>query len=170
VDAATLLEQRQPGLLASLTALQAALTAPRTVLDEPTLAFVAWAWQHRTALGRGDAAAAWPAQPTAARWVWAALDAVGRPTGMVENLNSVLADHRAAHRGLPAPVLAVFAVYRNHRAFARGTRAGHSPLELLGLPAPHWLEALGYGRGGDPPTPLYEYPEAPPDTVTRFVA
>ncbi len=44
------------------------------------------------------------------------------------------------------------------------------PLERLGLPAPHWLEALGYGRAGDPPTPLYEYPEAPPDTVTRFVA
>ncbi len=170
VDAAKLLAQRQPGLLASLTALQAALTAPRAVLDEPTIAFVAWAWQHRTALGLGDAAEAWPAHPTAARWVWAALDAVGRPTGMVENLNSVLADHRAAHRGLPAPVLAVFAVYRNHRVFARGARAGHSPLELLGLPSPHWLAALGYGRGGDPPTPLYEYPEATPDTVTRLVA
>ena len=69
---------------------------------------------------------------------------------MVENLNSVLADHRAAHRGLPAPILAVFAVYRNHHVFARGKRAGHSPLALLGLPAPHWLAALGYGRAGDP--------------------
>jgi len=170
VDAAKLLEQRQAGLLASLTALQAALAAPRTVLDEPTVTCLAWAWQHRTALGLGDAAEAWPAHPTAARWVWAALDAVGRTTGMAENLNSLLADHRAAHRGLPAPVLAVFAVYRNHRVFARGKRAGHSPLELLGLPSPHWLAALGYGRGEEPPTPLYEYPEAPPDTVTRFVA
>jgi hypothetical protein len=170
VDAAKLLEQRQAGLLASLTALQAALTAPRAVLDEPALAVVAWAWQHRTALGLGDAAEAWPAQPTAARWVWAALDAAGRTTGMVENLNSVLADHRAAHRGLPAPVLAVFAVYRNHHVFARGKRAGHSPLALLGLPSPHWLEALGYGRTAVAPAPLYEYPAPAPNTVTRLVA
>ena len=170
VDAAQLLEQRQAGLLASLTALHAALTAPRSVLDEPTLAFVAWAWHHQRALDLSDAAEACPAHPVAARWVWAALDAVGRTTGMVENLNSLLADHRAAHRGLPAPVLAVFAVYRNHHVFARGKRAGHSPLELLGLPAPHWLEALGYGRGEAAPTPLYEYPDAAPDTVNRFVA
>ena len=169
-DAATLLERRQAGLLASSTALQAALTAPRTVLDEPTLAFLAWAWQHRHALGLSDATEAWPAHPAAARWVWAALDAVGRTTGMVENLNSVLADHRAAHRGLPAPILAVFAVYRNHRVFARGTRAGHRPLELLGLPSPHWLEALGYGRDAAAPAPLYEYPDPAPNTVTRLVA
>ena len=170
VDAATLLERRQAGLLASLTAMQAALAAPRAVLGEPTLAFVAWAWQHRSALGLRDAAEAWPAQPAAARWVWAALDAVGRTTGMVENLNSLLADHRAAQRGLPAPVLALFAVYHNHRVFARGQRAGQSPLELLGLPSPHWLAALGYDRGEDAPMPLYEYPDPAPDTVTKLVA
>ena len=69
---------------------------------------------------------------------------------MAENLNSVLAPHRAAHKGLPAPVLAVFAVYRNRRVFPRGKRAGHSPLDLLGLPSPHWLDALGYGRVAAP--------------------
>jgi hypothetical protein len=65
---------------------------------------------------------------------------------MVEDLTSILAPHRAAHRGLPANVLAVLAVYRNHPVFARGKRAGHSPRELLGLPSPDWLDALGYGR------------------------
>ena len=143
-DAAALLERRGAALVASLAGLQAALAVPRAVLDEPTVAFLAWAWQHRAALGLADAAAAWPAQPAAARWVWAALDAAGRTTGMAENLNSVLAPHRAAHKGLPTPVLAVFTVYRNHRVFSRGKRAGHSPLDLLGLPSPHWLDALGY--------------------------
>jgi hypothetical protein len=50
------------------------------------------------------------------------------------------------HRGLPQPILAVWRVYRNHRTFPRGKRAGHSPLDLAGLPTPHWLDALGYGR------------------------
>jgi hypothetical protein len=168
VDAARLLEHRRAGLVASLTSLQAALAGPRAVLAEPTIAFLAWAWQHRDALGLADAAAAWPAHPAAARWVWAALEAAGRTTGMAENLNSVLAPHRAAHRGLPASVLAVFAVYRNHRVFPRGKRAGHSPLDLLGLPSPHWLDALGYGR---PPAPApVAFPARPPHTVNRKTA
>ena len=111
---------------------------------------------------------AWPAHPVAARWVWAALDAAGRTTGMAENLNSILAPHRAAHKGLPAPVLAVFAVYRNHRVFPRGKRAGHSPLELLGLPSPHGLAALGYSRAVT--TAPRALPDAPGQTVNTLAA
>jgi hypothetical protein len=168
VDAAALLDHRRGGLVASLTALERALAGPRAVLDESAVTFLAWAWQHRASLGLVDAAEAWPAHPAAARWVWAALDAAGRTTGMVENLNSVLAAHRAAHRGLPAPVLAVAAVYRNHRVYPRGKRAGRSPLALLGLPAPHWLDALGYGRT-PAPAPL-AFPAQPARTVNRKVA
>lgn len=166
VAAAKLLDQRRAGLVASLSTLQAALAGPRAVLDEATVTFLAWTWQHREGLGLADAAEAWPAHPAAARWVWAALDAAGRTTGMAENLNSVLAPHRAAHRGLPAPVLAVFAVYRNHRVFPRGKRAGHSPLDLLGLPSPHWLDALGYGRL---PAPV-AFPARASHTVNRKTA
>ncbi len=167
-DAAGLLDHRRTGLVASLAALERALAGPRAILAETVITFLAWAWQHRAALGLADAADAWPAHPTAARWVWAALDAAGRTTGMVENLNSVLAPHRAAHKGLPAPVLAVTAVYRNHRVFPRGKRAGHSPLDLLGLPSPHWLDALGYGR---PPAPdPVALPARPTRTVNRKVA
>jgi hypothetical protein len=166
VDAARVLEQRRAGLLASRTAVQAALAGPRAVLDESTVAFLAWAWPHRVALGLGDASEAWPGHPAAARWVWAALDAAGRTTGMAEHLNSLLAPQRAAHKGLPAPILAVFAVYHNHRVFPRGKRAGHSPLDLLGLPAPHWLDALGYGRT---PTPA-AFPARPARTVNRKAA
>ncbi|HEX5504445.1 MAG TPA: hypothetical protein VFW96_17610 [Thermomicrobiales bacterium] len=168
LDAAALLEHRSAALVASQRGLHAALAGPRAVLDEPTVAFLAWSWQHRAALGLPDAALAWPTQPTAARWVWAALDAAGRTTGMAENLNSVLAPHRAAHKGLPAPVLAVFAVYRNRRVFPRGKRAGRSPLDLLGLPAPHWLDALGYGRVAAPAP--REFPARSSHTVNTLAA
>jgi len=147
-EAATLLEQRVAGLTAYLADLDRALAGPRAVLSPEAVACVAWAWRHQQALGLhpDDAAEAWPANPAAARWVWAALDGAVRASGMVENLISALDAHRAAHRGLPQPILAVWRVYRNHRTFPRGKRAGHSPLDLAGLPTPHWLDALGYGR------------------------
>jgi hypothetical protein len=113
-----------------------------------------------------DPAAAWPAAPAAVGWVWAALDGAVRGSGMVENLNSVLAFPRATRRGLPATTLALTAVYRNHHRFARGKRAGYTPLELVGLPSPHWLEALGYGP---PPTPRNFRP-VHSATVTTFAA
>ena len=145
-DAATMLEQRAAGLVAYLVDLEARLRGPRAALGEEVDVFLAWAWQHRRELDLTDAATAWPSAPELARQVWTALGQAVRATGMVENLNSILAPHRAAHRGLPANVLAVFAVYRNHHVFQRGERVGHSPLALLGLPSPDWLAVLGYGR------------------------
>jgi hypothetical protein len=168
MDAATLLERRADGLIAAVTALDAALAEPRAMVGEAGVTFLAWAWQHRDALGLRDAAEAWPLAPAVARWVWTALARTGRTSSMAENLNSVLAFHRAAHRGLPAPVLAVLTVYRNHRVFPRGARAGHSPLELLGLPSPPWLDALGYGRAPAPaPRPV---PARPAQTVNALAA
>jgi hypothetical protein len=145
-DAARLLDRRADGLVAALTALEAALAGPRAVVGEAGVAFLTWAWQHRVALCLREAADAWPQEATVAGWVWAALAQTGRTSSTAENLNSVLAFHRATHRGLPAPVVAVLTVYRNHRVFPRGTRAGHSPLDLLDQPSPHWLDALGYGH------------------------
>jgi hypothetical protein len=167
-DAATLLERRADGLVAALTALDATLAGPRAMVGEAGVAFLAWAWQHRAALSLRDAADAWPQDPTVARWVWAALTQTGRTSSMAENLNSVLACHRAAHRGLPAPVLAVLTVYRNHRVFPRGARAGHSPLDLLGQPSPHWLDALGYGRCPAPASRAF--PGQSTQTVNTLVA
>ena len=167
-EAASLLEHRAPGLVAYFAPLEAQLGEPRAVLGEDGVDFLAWAWHYRHALALTDAAEAWPMDPDRARQVWAALDHAVRATGMVENLNSILAPHRAAHRGLPANVLAVFAVYRNHHVFARGKRADHSPLELLGLPAPDWLDALGYGR--PQAATVHELPGASTNTVNTLVA
>jgi hypothetical protein len=168
VDAATLLARRADGLVAAVSALEAALAGPRAVVGAAGVAFLSWAWQHRTALGLREAAEAWPQEATVARWVWAALAQTGRTSSMAENLNSVLAFHRATHRGLPAPVLAVLAVYRNHRVFPRGARADHSPLDLLDQPSPHWLDALGYGGGPANASPAF--PEHPAQTVNTLAA
>jgi len=166
-EAARLLEERAPGLVAYLVDLEAQLRAPQAVLGDEIVTLLAWAWQHRAVLGVVDAADAWPPAPDLARQVWQALDHAVRATGLVENLNSILAFHRAAHRGLPANVLTVFAVYRNHHVFARGKRADHSPLELLGLPSPDWLTVLGYGR---PDPPSSEFPSISSETVNTLAA
>lgn len=168
VEAATILEQRGAGLVAYLEQLEAALCGPRAVLGEEDLSLLGWAWQHREDLGLREASEVWPQAPEVARQVWAALEGAVRATGMAENLNSVLAPHRAAHRGLPDNLLAVFEVYRNHRVFPRGKRAGHSPLELLGLPSPHWLDALGYGRQSA--KLVRELPARPTETVNTLAA
>lgn len=168
VEAAAILEQRGSGLTAYLVELEAQLRGPRKAQGEEVISLLAWAWQHREGLKLSDAAEAWPQAPEAARQVWAALEGAVRATGMAENLNSILAPHRASHRGLPDNVLAVFRVYRNHRVFPRGKRAGHSPKELLGLPSAHWLDVLGYGRANVAADP--ELPAAPAQTVNTLAA
>ena len=64
----------------------------------------------------------------------------------MENWHSILRPHLAAHRTLSPGMLALLAVWHNHRVFARGARAAQSPLRLSGLTdAPtDWLVALGY--------------------------
>ncbi len=146
--AGKLLGERAGDLVSYLDRLQAMLETEcaSLFLSEEEISFLAWAWRHRGPLELDEAADAWPSSPEAARRVWKALSSAVRSSGMVENPGSVLAAHRASHRGLPACVLEVFRVYRNHHVFKRGKRAGESPLKLAGLPSPHWLDALGYGR------------------------
>ena len=53
--------------------------------------------------------------------------------------------HLAVHRVLSAGLLALLAVWHNHRVFERGVHRGFSPLQLSGMVEPSdWLEALGY--------------------------
>jgi hypothetical protein len=167
-EAARPLERYAAGLAAYLDDLAGALAGPRAALGEATVTFLAWAWCHRRTLGLTDAAEAWPTAPDAARATWAALDGARRGSGLVENLNSILAFQRATRRGLPGTALALAAVYRNHHRFARGKRAGFTPLELAGLPSPHWLDALGYGRSV--PSPPVNFRPDRAHTVTSMAA
>jgi hypothetical protein len=170
-EAATVLEERTAGLVGYLDDLDHSLATPRAALGDAVVTFLAWAWHHCRELGLRDAAEAWPLAPALAQQVWAALAVTVRGSGMVENLNSVLAFARATHRGLPPTVLALAAVYRNHHVFQRGKRAGHSPLELAGLPSPQWLDALAPRRSPAPDPPaVLEFPSAPAKTVKRIAA
>jgi hypothetical protein len=63
----------------------------------------------------------------------------------VEGWHSILRPHLAVHRVLAPGLLALLAVWHNHRVFSRGAHRGFSPLQLSGMEGPSdWLEALGY--------------------------
>jgi hypothetical protein len=115
------------------------------------VALVAWAWQRQAVLGPARAALLEgfpPAWRPAAALLCAAWDHSVRASSVVENWHSVLRPHLAVHRTLSTGLLALLAVYHNHRVAPRGVHQGTSPLQRSGLAAPaDWLTALGY-----PPT------------------
>ena len=102
------------------------------VLGTAGLALLGWAWQRRSALAMESAqlvAALPPAWQAAARVVVAAWEAAPRASSAVENWHSILRPHLAVHRTLSPGLLALLAVWHNHRIFTRGVYKGHSPLQ-----------------------------------------
>lgn len=120
-----------------------------TALGADNLALVAWAWQRRSILGPSSEDLL-PQLPErwrqAARVLMRAWDEAVRASSAAENWHSILRPHLAVHRKLSPGLLALLAVWHNHRAFQRGAHAGKSPLHLSGLTdAPtDWLVALSY--------------------------
>lgn len=119
------------------------------VLGAAGVGLVAWAWQRRAGLDLDDEGvaaglpAAWQA---AARVVLHAWSSAVRTTSLAEGWHALVRAHLAVHRGLTPGLLALLAVWHNHRVVARGNYAGTSPLQRSGLAeAPtDWLTALGY--------------------------
>lgn len=142
-----------PQLLVFVAAVEPVEQQARAVLGEQGLGLVAWAWQRRRILGPTVAELTsqfpehWRAAAAGVLQTWE--DAV-RASSAVENWHSLLRPHLAVHRTLTPGMLALLVVWHNHRVFARGARAGHSPLHLSGLTeAPtDWLVALGYPPAG----------------------
>lgn len=138
-----------PGLLAFAPPVDRVQQDAAVVLGDDGVALVAWAWQRRAILGprRDDLVAQLPpAWQSAARLLIHAWETAVRASSAVENWHSILRPHLAVHRVLSPGLLALLAVWHNHRAFARGPHAGLSPLHLSGMtdaPA-DWLVALGY--------------------------
>jgi hypothetical protein len=128
------------------------------VLGQDGLALLGWAWQRRAILGPdpdtllAGLPEAWRA---AARVVIHAWETAGRASSSVENWHSIVRPHLAVHRVLSSGMLALLAVWHNHRIFRRGAHKGYSPLQLSGMQdAPtDWLVALGY-----PPAPTSAMP------------
>jgi transposase-like protein len=110
---------------------------------------IAWAWQRRKILGpdletllQGLA----PAWRPIARQLFEGWSQAVRASSVVENWHSIVRPHLAVHRTLSANLLALLAVWHNHRIAPRGPHAGLSPLQrsLADHIEGDWLTALGY--------------------------
>jgi hypothetical protein len=123
------------------------------VLGPSALHLLGWAWQRRGILGPTTQALL---KSLAADWLpvavplLAAWDAAVRASSAVENWHSVLRPYLAVHRTLSTGLLAVLAVWHNHRVAERGLHQGQSPLMRSGMTQEHrdWLVALGYPPQG----------------------
>ena len=138
-----------PHLLTFADQLDQVQTDLAAVLPRDQQALLGWAWLRRNALGwtSADIVAAVPtAWRPAGRILLHSWDDAVRVSSAVERWHSILRPHVAVHRTLTTGMLALLAVWHNHRVFTRGINKGKSPLHLSGmLDAPtDWLVALGY--------------------------
>ncbi len=144
----TTLTRALPAALAFVAGVERVQQELRGVVDDPGLALIAWAWQRRAVLGPSteDLVAGLPeAWRQAARVLVATWDGAARASSAVEGWHSIVRPHLAVHRTLSAGLLALLAVWHNHRVFTRGSHCGASPLQLSGMEGPtDWLVALGY--------------------------
>lgn len=131
---------------ARLDALQRQVTAQ---LGPQAIHLIAWAWQRRDLLGQDPQTLlegfhpCW--RPLAAELLQA-WDLAVRASSAVENWHSIVRPHLSVHRTLSAEMLALLALWHNHRVAPRGLHAGLSPLQRSGFDHPEtdWLLALGY--------------------------
>lgn len=70
---------------------------------------------------------------SAARVLLAAWDDAVRVSSAVERYQSILRPHLAVHRTLSTTMLALIAVWHNHRVFTRGIHKGKNPLHVSGM-------------------------------------
>lgn len=144
-----------PGLMAFCSELDAVQEQASHQLGEAAVHLIGWAWLRRAILGPkthqmvADFPPAW--QPMVAELFGAWNQAV-RSSSAVENWHSILRPFIAVHRYLSADLLAILAVWHNHRLAPRGLYQGQSPLMRAGLvkDATDWLAALGYPHLASP--------------------
>ena len=122
-------------------------------LGAQALHLLGWAWQRRAILGKTPAellATLPPAWRATAEPLLRAWDQAVRASSAVENWHSILRPYLAVHRRLSTGLLALLAVWHNHRPAPRGPHRGLSPLVRSGLTqvASDWLVALGYRAQG----------------------
>lgn len=138
-----------PALLHFTEQLEAAEIEAMAHLGARAVGLIAWAWQRRAILGEQpqqllDAMA--PAWREPASCLMSAWNRAVRASSVVENWHSIVRPHLAVHRALSAGMLALLAVWHNHRVAPRGPHRGLSPVQRSGLshPTADWLEVLGY--------------------------
>jgi hypothetical protein len=136
-----------PGLVGFCPRLDPIQERAREQLGEEACHLIGWAWLRRGILGpkteqlAADFPPAW--QPVV-KTMLDAWDEAVRSSSAVENWHSILRPHLAVHRRLSADLLAILAVWHNHRVAPRGLHKGQSPLQRAGLTKgpTDWLLAL----------------------------
>jgi hypothetical protein len=118
-------------------------------VGEEAVGLIAWAWQRRQILGKQPQQlleALDPLWRVSAARLFEAWNHAVRASSVVENWHSIVRPHLAVHRSLSAGMLALLAVWHNHRVAPRGLHKNLSPLQRSGLQQPtgDWLEVLGY--------------------------
>ncbi len=118
-------------------------------LGPAAVSLIAWAWQRRAILGTrpehlvADLPQEWRLMAEQLLRAW---DGAVRASSAVENWHSILRPYLAVHRTLSTGMLALLAVWHNHRVAPRGLHQGQSPLQRSGFSelTSDWLVALGY--------------------------
>jgi len=137
------LQQKLPDLLAPLEWLEQQLAPVLKNVAADTQAFVLWTWQHRHTLALNFETDLPESLHSVVPAVWETLGLFHRSSSLAESLHSWLRPHLQVHRGMPQWLLPLLQLFWNHHQFERGKRAGHSPLELAGVPdAPSLAEVL----------------------------
>lgn len=157
----TLLGAALPHLVLFAPGLDALQEQACHALGPSAVHLLGWAWQRRAILGptTKDLLEGVPAdwQPVAAPLL-TAWEAAVRASSAVENWQSVVRPYLAVHRTLSSGMVALLAVWHNHRIAQRGLHRGQRPLMRSGMTqaSPDWLVALGYppGRGACSPASL----------------
>jgi len=145
----TLLGGALPHLVLFAPALDALQEQACQALGPSALHLLGWAWQRRAILGptTKDLLEGVPPdwRPVAAPLL-AAWEAAVRASSAVENWHSVVRPYLAVHRSLSSGMVALLAVWHNHRIAQRGLHRGQNPLMRSGLTqaSSDWLVALGY--------------------------
>jgi hypothetical protein len=147
-----------PALLHFAQEMEASQQEAIAQLGELAVGLIGWAWQRRAILGEQPKQLleamdpAWRASAGHLLSVWSL---AVRASSAVENWHSIVRPHLAVHRSLSAGLLALLAVWHNHRVAPRGLHQGLSPLQRSGMTkgATDWLVALGY-----PPVPGTRHP------------
>jgi hypothetical protein len=145
----THVQQALPQVLTFVASVERVQQQLQGVLPAAQQALLGWAWQRRKVLRwqRAHIVASVPeGWREAAQLLLAAWEGAVRGSSTVEGWHSVLRPHLAVHRVLSPGVLALLAVWHNHRISRRGVHRGQSPLQRSGLRevAADWLVALGY--------------------------
>jgi hypothetical protein len=164
------LEAALPDLLTFVAQVAQVQTDLQPVLPADQQALLGWAWLRRKRVGWTSASILEGVPPSwraAGRMLLHSWDNAVRVSSSVERWHSILRPHVAVHRTLTGGMLALVAVWHNHRVFTRGINKGKSPLHLSGmLEAPSdWLVALGY-----PPAEASRQRDQPAAVVLELAA